>query len=309
MFGKALRFFLIFMLAWGCCAGVQAEKLEVVTTLFPLYDFAREIGQDKVHVTLLLPPGVEAHSYHPTPRDVMRIDQADVFIYAGKAMEPWVEDIRQGLDAKGLLVLDASRMLTETTAAKASLPPEGEDHHGYGPDPHFWLDPVLVQDCVDGIASGLAAKDPRQARFFLQQAIRYKRELQELDAYIRRSLAHCRRRTVLYGGHQVFGYFGRRYNLEFVTPYHNFSPNAQPNPRHIIALAKKLKQYRQPVIYHEELMDPKVARVLAEETGARLMLLHGAHNISKDEQAQGVTYLAIMKANVEKLKQGLECRP
>jgi len=282
-----------------------AKNLKVITTNFPLYDFSRQVGQHMVDVILLLPPGVEAHSFTPTPRDVMRINQADVFVYTGKTMEPWISDILKSITNKQLLIVNTSRVID-------LIGEERKEHHRHsshsaaGQDPHFWLDPILAQKMVLHIAEALALKDSANKTYYMMNAEKYNRELQKLDQQIRKTLACCRHRTIIYGGHFAFGYFSRRYDLEYISLYKGYSPNAQLSPKSIAELIKKMKQLKVGVIYYEELIDPKIARAISEETGAKCLLLHGAHNISKAEHQHGVTYLSIMYDNLEKLKIGLE---
>jgi zinc transport system substrate-binding protein len=285
--------------------------LKIITTNFPLYDFTRQICQEKAEVVLLLPPGAEAHSYRPTPRDVMRIHQADIFVYTGEYMEPWVEDILQGIRNKELLVVDTSQAVLQDLRGHEK---EGLEHHGHhahhqAMDPHFWLDPILAQKMVKYIAVSVASKDVDNKEEYQRQAKDYCAELEQLDRTIREVLIHCKQRTIIYGGHFVFGYFSRQYGLDFITPYKNFSPNAQPNPKNIMRLIKTMKQLETKVVYHEELVEPKVARAIAGETKAKLLLLHGTHNITKQEKQNKVTYLSLMYDNLEKLKIGLEYQP
>ena len=115
-------------------------------------------------------------------------------------------------------------------------------------------------------------------------------------------------KKIIYGGHFAFGYFAKRYGLGYESPYEGFSPNAEPSPKAIVELIKKMKSSQIKYIYYEELIDPKVARTISQAAGAKLELLHGAHNISKSELENGVTFIYIMNKNLEKLKEGLECR-
>jgi zinc transport system substrate-binding protein len=293
-------------------AADQAKKMEVVTTLFPLYDFARQVGGDKVNVSLILPPGVEPHTFEPKPADIVRISKAGVFIYTGKYMEPWVEEMVRGINAKGLLVVDASRGIKlmeekEEEEEHEEHGHENEHHHG-GKDPHIWLDLANDQVIVDTIAEAFAEKDPARREFYLKNAGRYKTELAGLDRRFKETLATAKSRKIIYGGHFAFGYFVKRYGLDYDSPYEGFSPNAEPSPKAIAGLIDKLNQSGIKYIYYEELLDPKVARTISRETGARLELLHGAHNVSRQEFASGVTFIKIMEDNLEKLKTGLDCR-
>lgn len=311
------------------CAMAQhvKDKVEVVTTLFPTYDFAKQIGKDKVNVSLLLPPGVESHTFEPKPADVVRISKADIFIYTGKYMEPWVEDMLKGVSNKNLIVVDTSQGIE--LMAEGDHDEEGEHHkegehheeaghhegeheHGHhyqgGKDPHIWLDLNNAQVMVDTIAKALAQKDPANSGHYLNNAKEYNAKLANLDARFKSTFSTCKHKTIIYGGHFAFGYFARRYGLEHDSPYDGFSPNAEPTPKAIAELINKLKTSKMKYIYYEELLDPKVSRTIASETGAKLELLHGAHNVSRDELNRGVTFIDIMEDNLKKLRVGLECQ-
>jgi zinc transport system substrate-binding protein len=292
-------------------AAARNGKLQVVTTLFPLYDFSRQVAGDKADISLLLPPGVEAHSFEPKPGDIVKISKGDVFIYTGPFMEPWVSDVLAGVINKELIVVDASKDIPlageeghDEDAAKGE---EDEHHHG-GTDPHIWVDPVLAQQIVRTIAEGFAQKDPTNKDFYLANAKAYNEKLAALDTDIRQMLEGCKNKTILYGGHFAFGYFARRYELHYLSPYAGFAPDAEPTPRKIAEMIEKMKSLGCSYIYYEELLEPRVARVIAESTGAKLLLLHGAHNVSREEIEKGVTYLEIMRGNLERLKLGLGCQ-
>lgn len=275
------------------------EKIEIVTTLFPTYDFAKQIGKDKARVSLLLPPGIEPHSFELKPADIIRINHADVFIYTGKYMEPWVNDIIKGISNKGLVVVDASNGIE-------ILKEEGR-HHG-GNDPHIWLDLGNAQVMVSTIAKAMSQKDAGDEDFYLKNAQEYNAKLAGLDRRFKDTFSSCKRKTIISGGHFTFGYFVRRYGLQYVSAYESFSPNAEPGPKAIAELIKKLKTSGMKYVYYEELLDPKVPRIISQETGAKIELLHAAHNISKDELKRGVTFLEIMEENLKRLKAGLECQ-
>ncbi len=272
----------------GCYGGrVEQGTVQVVTTLFPLYDFSRQIGGDRVSVYLLLPPGVEAHVYEPTPQDIVRIVQADVFVYTGEAMEPWAEDLLAGVSGDRLVGADSSQgiLLTE--------------------DPHFWLDPARAKAMVGNIARALIRADPENRDYYEESAKIYKEKLTALDRNIADAMARVQQRTILHSGHFAFGYFTKRYGLEHLSPYRGFEPNSQPTPKNIVELINKMAALSVKVIYYEELLEPEVGRVITQETGAEMMLLHGVHNVSKKELARGVSYISIMEENLENLKIGL----
>lgn len=301
---KKILFSILFLLAGNpvCLAG---PKLEVITSLYPIYDFSIQIGKDRVNVSLLLPPGVEAHTFEPKPRDIIRINKADIFIYTGKFMEPWIDDVLAGIRNKKLLVVDTSKGIE--LIGESSDEEKGHHHHG-DKDPHIWLDLANAQKMVDSIAQAFAKQDPSNGDFYFKNAREYKTKLQELDEKFRQTFARCRHRTFICGGHFAFGYFAKRYNLNFVSPYKGFSPDSEPTPRSIAELIEKIRRLGLKYIYYEELIDPKVARAISRETGVKLLLLNGGHNITKEQLERDVSFLSIMEDNLNNLKLGLECQ-
>lgn len=266
-------------------------KLKVMATVFPVYELAREVGGERIEVKLLMPPGVEPHEFDPSPADLAAIDGSDIFIYAGGGLEPWVARLLPALTSEKLLVMEAGRDLPLV---------EG--------DPHFWLDPALDKTVVDQIARELGDRDEEGRAYYAQRAQAIKQRLDELDARLAAGLKSCRSRTFIYGGHSAFGYFARRYGLKQVSPYAGFSPNAEPSARAVAELVDKVRALDARVVYFEELVEPRAARVIATETGVKLELLNGAHNISRDELERGVTFWMILDDDLRKLREGLQCR-
>jgi zinc transport system substrate-binding protein len=295
----------------------EQKKLQIVTTLFPLYDLTKHITDDKATVTLLLPPGVEAHSFEPKPGDMMKINAADLFIYTGKYMEPWVENIVKSVDNKKLLVIDTSKGIALKEGSgdddhdhqQIGLhKPEGVYEHSHGKyDPHIWLDFVNAQKMVDNILEGLMQRDPVNKDFYVKNANAYKAKLQELDKQFKDALSRCKKDIFVHGGHFAFNYLAHRYNLHYISAYEG-SPNAEPSPKRIIELKKTIQEHNIHYIYYEELIMPRIADIIAKETGAKLLKLNGAHNIGKDDLEQGKTFMDLMEENLKNLKVGLECQ-
>ncbi|RNC69202.1 MAG: zinc-binding protein [Desulfuromonadales bacterium] len=297
-------------------AQVPSGKLKVVATLFPLYDFARNVAGDRAEVTLLLPPGMEAHSFEPKPADIVRISKADLFLYTNRAMEPWAEELVKGVDAKNLVVVDTSR-------GARLLKARDEDEHGHGGekggvaegnhhdeggiDPHIWLDFVNARTMVDTIAAAFAAQDPANRDAYLANAAAYKAKLAALDDRYRAGLATCAKRVFLHGGHFAFGYLAQRYGLRYESAL-AVSADAEPTPRKLAGLVRQMKAEGLRVVYTEELIDPRTTETIARETGATILTLHGAHNVSRDDLAKGATFLDFMDRNLENLRKGLQCR-
>lgn len=285
------------------------HKLNVVVTLFPLYDFARQIGGDKVDVQLLLPPGLEPHSFEPKPEDMLNINRADLFIITNPYMEPWAEKLLKGIDSGKVTAVDAGE-------GAQFLPLVGEDdHHAHGAsprdtmrmDPHIWLSIPNAQKMVRTMAAAFARKDPAHAAVYQANADSYVGRLAELDARFRSDLSRCRTKTLMHGGHYAFGYLANRYGLNYTSAY-AASANAEPSPRVLVDLVRKMKQERVGTIFYEEIISPAMAEMIARETGAKLVKLHGLHTVGKAELEQGVTYLTLMERNLDNLRKGLECR-
>jgi zinc transport system substrate-binding protein len=281
------------------------KKMRVVASLFPLYDFARQIGKEKAGVVLLVPPGAEPHSFEPRPGDILKIHEADMFLYTGEAMEPWIEEILKGINKQTPIVVDSGKeiMMTGEHADKGSAGHE----HGKD-DPHIWLDFSNAEKMVDAILDGFVRADPSHRAFYMKNAEAYKQQLQSLDKKYFDSLASCKKRILIHGGHFAFGYLARRYNLQYLTAYQGYAPNAEPTPQNLIELMKKLRSNSLRFVFYEELVMPRLAETIARETGAGLLMLNGAHNVTEEELEKGVTFISLMEQNLENLKRGLECQ-
>ncbi|HOV90728.1 MAG TPA: zinc ABC transporter substrate-binding protein [Syntrophorhabdaceae bacterium] len=318
-YGFLLAFLFIFILGiyFSGCGKTeqksQTHRIKIITTLFPLYDFTKNLAKDRADVTLILPPGVEPHSFEPRAGDILKINSAHMLIYTGKFMEPWVEDIIKGIDNKGLLIVDSSigiKLLTHKFHTH-----QHQKEHGHvkykkqvdmDADPHIWLDLANAQLMVDNILAGLVKKDPVNRDFYEKNAQEYKTKLMELDKRFSTNLASCKKRIIVHGGHFAFGYLARRYNLQYISAYKG-SPDAEPTLRHVAHMKKIIKDNDIKYIFFEELIMPRLAEVLAKETGAEILMLHGCHNIARDEMNRGVTFISLMEKNLENLSKGLEC--
>jgi len=302
----AVFIFILPVLFFSCSNDMKQEKghsirLKVVASLFPVYDFARNVGGGDIDVTLLLPPGSEPHSYEPSPGDIMRLGKADIFIYTSRSMEPWAEEMLKNSGSSRLKVVDAGQGIMTFNIPAAGGKKEGPA------DPHIWLDLENASKMVDNISSAFIEKDPANKDAYLRNADAYKARLAALDSRFEQELASCSKKVFIDGGHYTFGYLARRYGLQYSAAY-SISPDAEPSARSLVNISKMLKKHGLRHIYHEELLSPRIAETIARETGAGLLKLQGGHNISLQELASGTGFLDIMSRNLDSLKEGLDCR-
>lgn len=291
--------------------GAASDKLQVITTLFPQYDFARQIAGDKAEITLLLPNGEEAHGYEPTPQDMIRIRQADVFIYTGEELEPWAGQAASALKQQGVTVIDLSQtvsLLSEEAHEEDYEENHKENHgneHTHTYDPHIWTSPVNASKMVEEISSCLQEKDKENAKYYQENTKQYIKQLSELDKQIRQIVENAKTNTIYFGGRFALHYFFHEYGLEEIAAYDSCGEDAEPNAKRIANIIEKMRENHANVIFYEELVDPKAARIISRETQAEVLLFHSCHNVTKEEMEEGATYLSLMRQNARYLKEAL----
>lgn len=276
------------------------DKIKIVTTVFPLMEFAKAVAGDRGEVSLLLPPGAEIHTWQPRPSDIIRLSSSDIFVYIGSSLEPWVDDIMRSVKNPNLKPVEAGRGLSVIDGEL-----HGEDEHAAA-DPHIWLDFENDQKIVEKIEAVLAEVEPASASFFKKNASLYKQKLQVLDEKYKAELTDCAHRTFIVGGHAAFGYLARRYNLQQVALY-GISPDARPTPRKLVEVIEMVKKLGINVIFFEVFISGELARTIAEQVGARTLVLNPGANLTREQLKSGATFFDIMEKNLENLKSGLGC--
>lgn len=320
---KIYRFFMVILgfilVLAGCSEGSKEEsistsdKIEIVTTLFPQYDFARQIVGDKAEVTLLLPPGMESHSYEPTPADMIKINKANLFIYTGELMEPWAHKMIESVDSEQVKVLDVSQGIPLLAPSEADeqhhdheAEVEGHEHseddgHHHTYDPHIWTSPQNAKVMVNNILEALCEVDPQNADYYKANAQAYQLQLDNLNDEFEVVVSNSKHDTIYHSGRFAMQYLMQQYGINYVSaPF-----EAEPSAALVAQVINEIKANNIPAIYYEELITPKIAQMISEETGAQMLLLHSCHNVSKEDFDNGVTYLSLMEQNVENLKIGL----
>ncbi len=292
--------------------GSRQRRLHVMATLFPLYDIASAVGGDRADVVLLLPPGMEPHSFEPRPGDISAMERSDIFIYTNRYMEPWANDILKSMGDREFLVVDAGRGLHFIHGQGAAEPKSGDvSARGYigarGFDPHVWLDLGNAMLMVETVRDAFMSKDPSHRDEYRENARRYLERLITLDRQYRDGLASCRNKVIVDGGHATFGYLAARYGLRYIAAG-GMSPDAEPSAAELARISRLVRSERLPVIFTEQLLAPRIAETLSRETGASVLYLRGAHTVTRQELQGKVTFIALMEKNLEQLRTGLQCR-
>lgn len=298
--GAALAAFCILL-----CIGANAEgRLSIVCTDFPCYDFARQAAGDGADVAMLLKPGVEAHSYEPTPADIMAIGDADLFVYVGGESDAWADSILSGFDGDGgpatLRMMDCVGELIEEE--------EPHDHDGdEGPeyDEHIWTSPKNASKMALAVGEALGKIDPDHAGDYAANAAAYAARIDEIDREIDGIIAGAARRTLVFADRFPFIYFVREYGLDYLAAFPSCTADTEPSAQTVMALITKVAGEGIPAVYTIELSTQAVARTVAEETGAEILTLQSMQTVAQSDFEAGADYVSLMRQNIEALKKGL----
>lgn len=286
----------------GCSSGKQeSEKLQIVTTIFPAYDFARQIFGDKADVTLLLKPGMESHSYDPSAQDIVKIEKCDMFIYNGGESDAWVDNILKTTeDVNAVRMMSYVEALEEEELIGAESHEEHDHDEEY--DEHIWTSPQNAALIVDGIKSEAEKLDGENAAFYKKNADEYSEKIHDLDKRFGELLAG-ESRYFVFGDRFPLLYFFKEYGLNYYAAFPGCGAETEPSAQTIAFLTEKLKEQNTvPAVFYIELSNHKLADTLAGESGLPTAEFHTCHNITADDFAAGETYLSLMERNYQMLK-------
>lgn len=281
-------------------------RLRVLTSFYPMYDFACKIGGDCIDVTNMVPSGTEPHDWEPSTNDLKNLEKADVFIYNGADMEPWADDLLVSR-SDTLHVVEASEnveLRTTDGEHEHAHEHEGADHHHGDFDPHVWLDPENAKIEMEAIRDALCAADPENSTVFQSNYEKYAAELDALDAEFREKLAPLPNRTIVVA-HEAFGYLCDAYGLTQVG-IEGLSPDSEPDPGRMAEVIDFVREHSISTIFFEELVSPKVAEAIASETGAQAKMLSPLEGLSDEQAAAGADYFSVMHDNLAALMEALK---
>lgn len=294
-----MLFFILFSfsLLAGCSGGsggqTSPSQLSVVTSFYPMYDFASKVAGDQASVTNLTPAGVEPHDWEPSASDMITLEKADVFIYNGAGMEHWVDSVLASLQNKNLIIVEASVDVPFLTAdGKANTAAAAFD-------PHVWLDPQIAKMEMHTILNSLKKAAPEHADYFQSNYDKYALEFDKLDGEFSSALSGVPQKNIVVA-HNAFGYLCNAYGLTQM-PIEGLSADSEPDAARMSEIIDFVGRNNVKVIFFEELVSPKVAQAIAKETGSTTAVLNPLEGISDKDQAAGEDYFSVMRTNLKTL--------
>lgn len=281
------------------------KKIEIVTTIFPAYDFARQVFGDTAEVTLLLKPGMESHSYDPSARDIVRIEKCDLFIYNGGESDSWVDNILKSTsNVNTLRMMDAVEVLSEEHTEGMEHGHNDEDTDEY--DEHIWTSPKNAAKIVESIKSAAVKLVPENTAVYESAAEDYIGKINVLDGEFRELLAG-EIRYFVFGDRFPLLYFFREYGLNYYAAFPGCGSETEPSARTIAFLGERLDSSDTvPAVFYIELSNHKLADNLAADKGLSAYEFHTCHNITADDFNAGESYVSLMERNLNMLKNVLE---
>lgn len=308
-------FFAVLLAALVGCGGAgQVQQpdgtLRVVATIFPLYDFARELGGEEASVTMLLLPGAEVHSYEPTPQDILTIQNCDVFLYIGGESDEWVRNVLASVDTSNMQVVALMDCVQAQVESHEGIAEAGHDHQEDGEetieyDEHIWTSPRNAMLMAEKIAETFCTADADRAEYYRTNAAAYHTQLAALDTQLRELVSGAERNLLIFADRFPFLYLARDYGLTYYAAYPGCAQEAEPSAATVAFLIEKVKETDTHAVFYIELSNGLMADTIAEATGAQKLLLHSCQNVTRDEFERGESYLSLMQQNLQNLQTAL----
>ena len=304
---------LLLLASCGPALSEETDRVQIVATVFPAYDFARAAAGGLADVTLLLPPGAESHSYEPTPADILRVQRCDLFLCLGGESDAWIDTILSAIEPEGdtLRMIECVDLLEEETAEGMQgghhhEEDQEEEHHHLGEvvgmDEHVWTDPENAAAVTRTVGEQLAALDPANAEAYLANAEGYAAELEALDRDFAAFFEGLPRRTIVFGDRFPLLYFAEAYGLDYYAAFPGCGGQTEPSAATVAFLTKKVQEEGLPTVWYIEFSNHLVADSIAEAAGVETAQFHTCHNVSKADLEAGATYLSLMRGNLEALR-------
>jgi zinc transport system substrate-binding protein len=267
----------------------QGNMLNVLATFYPIYDFTKNVGGDKVSLTLLVPETVDVHDFDPAPSSIQQVAGADLLIYNGAGLEPWIPQVVSAANNPKLVVVDTSQGIT-----LLPVPPQFEKENRTV-DSHIWLDPVLAKQQVNNILQGLIKVDPADQQYFTANAQNYEAKLDYLNSQIINATTNVKTRYFV-TFHEAFAYFAKEYNLTQIPIAGPFEE--EPTTSDIQNVIEAIHQYHLRYVGYESLENPAISQAISDETNATLILMNPIEGLTEQDQVAGKTYLILMQEDL-----------
>lgn len=310
---------LIFPLLFSLCMSIAAcspspsanddHKLKIVTTIFPQYDFARQIGGDKISLQMLVTPGGESHSYEPTPRDIIAVNNCDIFICSGGESDVWSNVILKSVNTENKIVIQlmdcVEAVEEEITEGMTEKPTFGDNEEEPEYDEHVWTSIKNAKKISEAITAAMCGKDKENAELYTDNLNGYIKQLDNLDKSYEEAVSASENKTLIFGDRFPFRYLFDDYGLKYYAAFPGCSTDSDVSAKNMLFLINKVRENDLSAVYYIEFSTRKIADTIADETGTEPLLFHSCHTVSKADFENGVTYIDLMTQNLENLKRGL----
>ena len=322
---RFFAFFIVFVFTFSLngyaeeSASTEKSGLNIVATVFPAYDFAREIAGECADITLLIPPGTEIHGFEPTPQDVIRIQKCDLLICNGGESETWLKEILSGIDRDipSVRMMDCVQAVEEETkegmqsAGHAHSEKNEESTHDTDNkneqefDEHVWSSPVNAASICSEICSAICTADKDNAIIYTNNCNKYISKLNVLDGRIREIVDNASCKTMIFADRFPVRYFVEEYGLDYFAAFPGCAEDTEPSAKTVAFLIDKVREYNIPAVFYIEFSNEKMADIICEDTGCKKLIFHSCQTVSTDEFESGVTYFELMSENAENLREAL----
>lgn len=287
----------------------DSTKLKIISTVFPPYDLAKHIAGDNAEMKILLPPGSEAHTYEPTAKEIIAIQNCDIFLYIGGENEQWADKLINSNDTskvKIVKLIDCVPTLSEDDEDEHEDEHNHHEHdHEHETDEHIWTSPENARLMLSAVYDAICAVDPENSQTYTENKDAYDKQLADLDNEYKTAVDNAKNKTIVLADKFPFRYLAHEYGLDCYAAFSSCSDESEPSVSTMIKLTKKIKENNIPVVYYLEFSSTKIADTLCDETGATKLMLHSCHNVSKQDIENNVSYIDLMKQNLENLKVAL----
>ena len=281
----------------GCCKispQNHNEKLTIVTTIFPLYDFARQICGDKAEIKMLIKPGSEVHSYDPLPSDMASIYNSDLFLYIGGESDNWVENLLDDNDVNALALIDC-------------IGHNAQHHHGHDhADEHIWTSPENAVLMIEKIYEDIIKVDDKNEDYYKKNCDEYIKKINTASQKIESTVSEYKNPFILVADRFPFVYLTKHYGIDYEAAFDGCAVSTDISMKTMSRLTKTIKSKGVKTVFVTELSNQNIANALKEELGVEIVELHSAHNVSGDDFNGGISYVDIMYRNGKALERGLQ---